>query len=224
MNHTEESYLTVQEEGSEPSGLPMNWPSYIQKSRPITESMVFIVSDSLVDLNFLQGTTGRPVRSGTCSELERLADVISTGEGRDIEAAVASAPVRYSTSVVKFTLEPPPRVPASSVPAPEDTREWKRLEGVESPKDLQSMMTAMSLYDADLATEKSIFGHARRVAQKIPPCVWVVNQHTEVIKVAVSQFGSYRKVTDVGVDASATGVGFNLSLAVSPIHRGFHFL
>ncbi|BCR94917.1 uncharacterized protein AKAW2_11963S [Aspergillus luchuensis] len=56
-----------------------------------------------------------------------------------------------------------------------------------------------------------LVGQALRVIQGIPACVWVVNEHTEAIAVVVSQYRPSRLWTDAGLNASTTGVGFDLS-------------
>ncbi|OJZ90303.1 hypothetical protein ASPFODRAFT_214676 [Aspergillus luchuensis CBS 106.47] len=62
---------------------------------------------------------------------------------------------------------------------------------------------------------KGLVGQALRVIQGIPACVWVVNEHTEAITVVVSQYRPSRLWTDAGLNASTTGVGFDLSTTVS---------
>jgi hypothetical protein len=52
------------------------------------------------------------------------------------------------------------------------------------------------------------------MAQGIPPYVWVVNQHNEEITVVVSRYRPDRVLSDMGVNASATGAGLDFSTTV----------
>jgi hypothetical protein len=53
-----------------------------------------------------------------------------------------------------------------------------------------------------------------RRARRIPPCIWVVNQHTEEITVVVSKYRPNRILTGIGVSAAPTGAGLSFSTAV----------
>ncbi|KAJ5210188.1 hypothetical protein N7491_009995 [Penicillium cf. griseofulvum] len=70
-------------------------------------------------------------------------------------------------------------------------------------------------------TPKGIFGAAVRKLKNIPPCVWVVNQHSEEITVVVSKYKPNRILTGMGVNASPTGVGlhFETMTFVGPASR-----
>jgi hypothetical protein len=50
--------------------------------------------------------------------------------------------------------------------------------------------------------------------KQIPPCIYVVNLHTEPIWVVVSKHRPSRMLSGVGVEASATGGGLTFSIAV----------
>jgi hypothetical protein len=117
------------------TGISVSWPRYIQKLQPVTESLVFIRTDSPVDLTYLQGTAGKSGSRTAFSELEQLADSISSGSTRDIGGETTSLPVCYGMRIMKFTLDLPPPVRGMELPAPEETNEWKNLLGVESPAD-----------------------------------------------------------------------------------------
>jgi hypothetical protein len=54
-----------------------------------------------------------------------------------------------------------------------------------------------------------------RTVQKIPACVWVVNQHTEEITVVVSKYRPNRLLSGGGINASTTGAGLSFTTTVS---------
>lgn len=59
------------------------------------------------------------------------------------------------------------------------------------------------------------FGAIVRSVKGIPPCVWVVNEHSEDILVIVSKYRPNRILSGGGVNVSTTGVGLDLSSTVS---------
>jgi hypothetical protein len=88
--------------------------------------LVFIQTNSPVDLSYLEGSAGRGSSgSSTLSELEQLADSISTGAPRTIGAESTSAGIRYQVSARKFTLGLRPPVQGTELPAPEAIGEGK---------------------------------------------------------------------------------------------------
>ncbi|OQE34599.1 hypothetical protein PENCOP_c017G01337 [Penicillium coprophilum] len=70
-------------------------------------------------------------------------------------------------------------------------------------------------------TPKGIFGAAVRKLKNIPPCVWVVNLHSEEITVVVSKYKPNRLLTGMGLSASPNGVGVNFEMTtfVGPASR-----
>lgn len=53
-----------------------------------------------------------------------------------------------------------------------------------------------------------------RTLTRIPPEVWVVNEHTEEIVVVVSKYRPNRLLTGGGLNVSTSGVDMNLSTTV----------
>ncbi|KAI1118246.1 hypothetical protein F5Y14DRAFT_257191 [Nemania sp. NC0429] len=86
-------------------------------------------------------------------------------------------------------------VSASDLPAPEMTKEWKNLPS-RPPR---------------VAAPKGFFGAVVRTVRRVPPCVWIINQHTEEITVVVSKYRPNRLLTGGGIDASVGGGGINFS-------------
>lgn len=56
---------------------------------------------------------------------------------------------------------------------------------------------------------KGAFGAMVRAIKSIPPCVWVINQHTEEITVVVSRQRPSRMFAGAGINLSPTGGGVN---------------
>ena len=62
---------------------------------------------------------------------------------------------------------------------------------------------------------QGVIGALTRVIKGIPPCIWVVNQHTEEITVVVSRYRPSLRFSGGGANASPTGAGLNYSTMVS---------
>ncbi|PYI32683.1 hypothetical protein BP00DRAFT_340756 [Aspergillus indologenus CBS 114.80] len=64
-----------------------------------------------------------------------------------------------------------------------------------------------------LPESRGYLGQALRSIQRVPACVWVVNEHTEAITVVVSQYRPSRLWTEARLNVSTTIVGFDVSTA-----------
>lgn len=51
--------------------------------------------------------------------------------------------------------------------------------------------------------------------RRVPPCVWVVNEHSEEIIVVISQYRPSRLWSGTDLNASASGAGLGFSTTVS---------
>ena len=87
-------------------------------------------------------------------------------------------------------------VTASDLPEPESTAGW-----IDLPRHPPR----------SAPTPKGVIGAIARTVQKIPACVWVVNQHTEEITVVVSKYRPNRLFSGGGISASTTGAGLNFT-------------
>lgn len=67
---------------------------------------------------------------------------------------------------------------------------------------------------ADLELQ-GIFGALSRTVRRPPPCVWVVNEHSEEITVVISQYRPSRLWSGTDLNASASGAGLGFSTTVS---------
>ncbi|KAB8072372.1 hypothetical protein BDV29DRAFT_158638 [Aspergillus leporis] len=83
-----------------------------------------------------------------------------------------------------------PCIYAAELPEPETVVEW--ADALAYPID---------------SVPKGIFGAIVRTSRSIPPCIRIVNQHTEEITVFVSIYRPNRMLSDIGLNASATGAG-----------------
>ncbi|KAE9378771.1 hypothetical protein N431DRAFT_433836 [Stipitochalara longipes BDJ] len=88
-------------------GLPVSWPKVLSRARPVEETLLFILSDSSVDLNHL-ADQGRKLSSErmTLSKLEQLTYRISSGESRDITLEEDDDLTRYTMIHIPFLLFP----------------------------------------------------------------------------------------------------------------------
>ncbi|KAJ5609813.1 hypothetical protein N7528_009079 [Penicillium herquei] len=70
-------------------------------------------------------------------------------------------------------------------------------------------------------TPRGFFGAIARKVKNIPPCVWVVNQHSEEITVVVSKYKPNRLLTGMGLNVSPSGGGLNFETTtfVGPASR-----
>ncbi|KAI0166689.1 hypothetical protein GGR52DRAFT_555154 [Hypoxylon sp. FL1284] len=93
-------------------------------------------------------------------------------------------------------------IKASALPTPELTDEGKDLP----------------VYPPSAPIPKGFIGAIARTIQGAPPCVWVVNQHTEDITVVVSKYQPNRLFTggDLNVSLTGGGIGFSTTTYLGP--------
>ncbi|KAJ3455469.1 hypothetical protein MRS44_016951 [Fusarium solani] len=189
-------------------GLPTTWPGSVPRSERVDERLVFVLSNAEVDLRHLvtsaEPATRLAALASKRSSLEGLEEVtyhIASGKQRDVITKTRESPMHYDIFEIPFSMvsvtggESEQRyIPAVQLPAPERPTEWETLPA----------------YPPHVAT-KGIFGAGLRAFQGIPPCVWVVNQHSEDITVVVSKYRPSRLLSGFGLSASSTGGGANFS-------------
>ncbi|KAL2785013.1 hypothetical protein BJX66DRAFT_70161 [Aspergillus keveii] len=91
-------------------------------------------------------------------------------------------------------------IPASELPEPESVPGWDDLPHLAQRKEPKP---------------KGIFTALVTKIKQIPPCIYVVNLHSEPITVVVSKHRPNRLLSGVEIQASITGAGLNLTSAVS---------
>ncbi|KAI9927509.1 hypothetical protein ASPWEDRAFT_44856 [Aspergillus wentii DTO 134E9] len=188
-------------------GLQVSWPDEVPKKVPIEENYVFVITSSPVDLRHLTDSESLNVRLV-----------------RDTAVATNSVNIRYDILHVPFDIRP-----VEEEPQPAEEERQIELPDMEHTEDKEC--PADGLPDCDCLPEceslpefppmdmpKGIIGGIIRATKNIPPCIWVVNKHTEPITVVVSKYRPNRMLTGIGLNGSATGAGvnFNSSTWVGP--------
>ncbi|KAH0548312.1 hypothetical protein GP486_007994, partial [Trichoglossum hirsutum] len=205
----------------------MSWPTDIPKAEFVKEELIFILTNTEVDLaNLADPSKLSFKRSKPVSDLEKLFGRISTGGHRNVESDKASEGIKYDILYIPFSMKPLPQekfsvklasdttndsgyqseglpIPAGSLPEPEDVKEWTGLPRL--PPSLEP-------------TEKGTVGGVVRLVKRVPLCVWVINEHSEEITVVVSQYAPNRILGSVGASYPTAGgaFGFNTTTFLSP--------
>ncbi|PYI19447.1 hypothetical protein BO99DRAFT_384495 [Aspergillus violaceofuscus CBS 115571] len=206
--------------------MEVTWPQGVPSSQPVDEQFVLILTDRAVDLRHLVNRDDRRKDSrGPQSNLEQLANCIRYGGTRTTEPEPGATPIRYDVLQVLFSLlpfrqqDPGPNVGYA-------IREWSREEPmaaneVPEPDADASWRALPSQPSVVPRASKGRIGALVRAAKGIPPCVWVVNQHSEEITVVVSKYRPNRLVSGGGISASSTGAGVNISTMtfLSPVTK-----
>lgn len=88
-------------------GLPFSWPKEVSKERPVDERLLFILTNSPVDLGHLSDSEHR-ISSGRGgpSNLEKIASSISSGDSRDLGRDLGTDDVMFDVLHVPFMLCP----------------------------------------------------------------------------------------------------------------------
>lgn len=115
------SEATIGEKFSRLNGLLVSWPEGIVEAQPVVDSLVFIQTDTPVDLSHLKGNSGMARgKSNGSSRLQRLTDAISTAESRDVGEDRDASHVRYAVEVVSLIVDLPQTVAGKALPTPEE--------------------------------------------------------------------------------------------------------
>ncbi|KAF3491640.1 uncharacterized protein GIQ15_01157 [Arthroderma uncinatum] len=221
-------------------GLGFSFPRGIPQERPVNERLVVILTSRPVDLWHLTEAvpSNAEGRSNDRSTLQKLTMQISRGGTRDMDDEDEYDVVCYDIAHIPFNLqprgfnaaqqsipsteaaseremtnlkisessgpegastgekEPLQSTPSNDLPPPESLTEWAHLPPL--PPDLDP-------------SPRGMMGALTRVVRRIPPCVWVVNQHIEEVTVVVSKYHPNRILTGGGINASISGAGIDLS-------------
>lgn len=191
------TYVFGQNRSGEAEGQAFSWPDSVPVCEAIDESLVFIVTENITDLRHVE-SEGKIGRGETPkSTLEDLTFQIACGGARNFGRVKQANRIRFDVIEIPFTLHPR-TCAGETVPDPQKCEEW--------PKTLQSWPKI------DESAVKGFFGAVLRAGQGIPPCIWVINEHTEQITVVVSKLRPSRLWTGSELNASATGGGVTLSM------------
>ncbi|KFY93495.1 hypothetical protein V500_03681 [Pseudogymnoascus sp. VKM F-4518 (FW-2643)] len=192
------TYVYGRNRQGEAEGQDFSWPDSVPVCEAIYESLVFIVTENIINLRHVEspGMIGRG--EAPRSTLEDLTFQIACGGVRNYGPPRRQlTPIRFDVIEIPFTLHPR-TCAGEAVPDPQKCEEW--------PKTLQRWP------NIDESAAKGFFGAVLRAGHGIPPCIWVTNEYTEQITVVVSKLRPSRLWTGSELNASATGVGVTLSM------------
>lgn len=99
---------------------PLYWPPEVpDDGQPRPESLIVVIADSPQDLKTLEArdTTAAKGLAAGQSDLERIADQISTARTRNLKAVEAPVDVRYAVEQISFMLDPTRATTQVPVPA-----------------------------------------------------------------------------------------------------------
>ncbi|KAK7446454.1 hypothetical protein CaCOL14_010863 [Colletotrichum acutatum] len=204
-------------------GLKMSWPKDMDKSQSISESLVIILTDTVVDLSVLASDSGADGRGNAgYSSLEQLSFCLATGAKRDMACEDVSEPLHFDVLQIPFEMKATGTVPLSEgcfatvYQGPGEVDGSSRLMLAKELPLSDEVINACDLPPRSPYLDQSArggFGAIYRTIRSIPPCVWVVNEHNEEIHVVVSKYRPSRMLTDGGANVSATGVALDFSCA-----------
>ncbi|KJK67836.1 Caspase domain protein [Aspergillus parasiticus SU-1] len=187
-------------------GSKLSWPTGVATDLPVEERFVILVSNRPVSLNYLVESVNLDIDNlRDAAEFVKTAahlyDVVHVpfrlhAKGSDLDDVPDLDDDSSSETVFYDALDelPDQCLLAANLPEPEMVVEW--ADALSYPLD---------------SVPKGIFGAILRTSKNIPPCIRVINQHTEEITVVVSKYRPNRMLSDVGINASATGAGINFS-------------
>jgi hypothetical protein len=184
-------------------GIPIGWPEAVPKQECVEGNFVFVLTHEPVDLQALEAS----------SSLDFL---ISRGE--IFQGASRRTINPYNVIRVPYTLRWSEKerrrgatqageesefdqqaIRARDLPNPETTEEWGSLS---------------RYLEGTAAEAKSGIGRFIRFVRRIPPYVWVINQHDEDITVMVKKYSPNRQLSCVGMNISPIGAGANFDTMV----------
>ncbi|KAE8354273.1 caspase domain-containing protein [Aspergillus coremiiformis] len=185
-------------------GSEISWPKGVATDLPVEERFVVFVSNYPVSLNYLVESVNLDVdilrdAAEFVKTAARLYDVVHVpftlhAKGQDLADVGDQDDDSSSETVFYDALDEPAdqSILAVDLPEPEMVVEW--ADALSYPLD---------------SVPKGIFGAIVRTSRNIPPCIRVVNQHSDEITVVVSKYRPNRLLSEVGINASATGAGVN---------------
>ncbi|KAK8244645.1 caspase domain-containing protein [Phyllosticta capitalensis] len=204
--------------GADPSfptrlrGVPITWPDSIPMTEPVNEHIVLIMTDSPVDLKYLESKPAADFRGDIGpSSLERLTFCLATGTRRDMASENRGGRICYDTLHIPFLLTPF-AVRGEYASWNQGVSHALRAEDIPLPEEVVDQGQDLPLQSPSLVSEsRGTIGAIIRTAKGIPPYVWVVNEHDEDILVVVSKYRPNRMLSGGGVNASTTGAGIDLN-------------
>ncbi|KAE8150475.1 caspase domain-containing protein [Aspergillus avenaceus] len=186
-------------------GSELSWPNGVLRDVPVEERYFVFVSNCPVNLNYLVESVNLNVdilrdTAEFAMSIARQYDVVHVPfslhpKGASISDGDETPDLcddSSSDTVFYDALDEPEEnwIPAMELPEPEAVVEW--ADALSYPLD---------------SVPKGIFGAVIRASKNVPPCIRVINHHSEEITVVVSKYRPNRLLSDIGLNASATGAG-----------------
>ncbi|KAK1142074.1 hypothetical protein N8T08_008156 [Aspergillus melleus] len=200
----ERSTVLGSDDFGELMGLEITWPKDVSKKLPIDEQFLLIITNTPMDVRYLADSVN-----------------IEHATGRDAARAISTAKIQYDVVHLKFKLHPAGQkdevdkmneaqqehgFPSSCITCSEEPIRAANILDVEHVPGWNELP-----FSPPTTMAKGLLGAIVRTAQRIPPCVWVINKHSEEITVTISKYRPNRLLTGVGLNASATGAGLDFS-------------
>lgn len=184
-------------------GIPVDWPESVPIQECVGGSFVIVVTHEPIDLRSLEAA----------SSLDFL-----ISRGQEISKVAARRTINpYAVIRIPYSLRWHSQSPdnsaaqASDVNLDQNTVTMPDLptpEMTEEGKDLYSHLRGAT------TEAKSGLGQFIRFVKRVPPYVWVINQHTEEITVVVNKFRPNRQLSNIGVGVSIPGGSLDIGTTV----------
>ncbi|KAL2833767.1 caspase domain-containing protein [Aspergillus cavernicola] len=175
-------------------GLKLSWPKGVAKSQEVHEQLVLILTNRAVDLRQLKD----PESDRNAASI--LYDVVHVPFSLTPQDPVPIAQEQpgFALGDCPWPSEREIPIPAAELPSP---------DAVSNYQDIPPFSPAMGA-----------IGAVYRATKGIPPCIWVINQHSEEITVVVSKYRPNRQLSGAGLAVSGAGGGFDFQTTtfVSP--------
>ncbi|KAL4733729.1 caspase domain-containing protein [Aspergillus similis] len=183
-------------------GITLGWPRAVPMDGAIKEDFLFLITSEEVDLGFLETATPHDY-------------FIARARAQGPETAARRTAIPYDVARIHYRLHPPTQKmkAESSIPVegtnatPQRAITLAELPQADTTKEWETITS--DLQEITAATSKGLIGAAIRTMKRIPPYVWVINEHDQDITVVVSQYRPTRLLAGGGLTLSPTGAGLN---------------
>lgn len=186
------------------AGIPIDWPESVPRQKHVEENFVFVMTREPIDLQALEASSSVDFLISRGTEPPSVASRRTTNPYDVMRVPYLLHWPEYESEHGTTEAEEEGEldlqaVVAPNLPTPETVEEWRSL----------------SRYLGGTSVEaKSGIGHFTRFVTRVPPYVWVINQHNEDITVVVKKFSPNRQLSSVKVSASPAGGGVNFGSTV----------
>ncbi|CAI7599546.1 unnamed protein product [Penicillium pancosmium] len=210
-------------------GLKISWPSDMSKALPINETLVIMLTKHPLDTRPLESPDRPPTISRTSpTALSSVILQLSHGHKRNATSDQERESNAFQIIYFPLTVESEKHEPEpTNVRGIENLKDKKLNDSFIAGDDLPLPETLTEgqelprLPSQLVPNQRGIFGALSRAMHRTPPCVWVVNEHSEEITVVISQYRPSRlwSGTDLNVSASGPGLSFHTMSFTYPATR-----